>query len=205
MCIDERRIAWIAAGQTPTFRRHRIDQRGCADQNVVEVHVIHRRRDPGINRFVVQFFRQREIGPHKVIDDPRETPVIVFALLHHDAIHFRALRAETDECADHIREARPRIETTRFFVREREVPCVIFEQRFHRRFPQRFLRAEVICDQPALHTGRGFDFTRADRVVTAFGEERNGGGQQTVPGHLGSFLDQFTRGFFHRSGLKLVK
>jgi hypothetical protein len=198
MCIDECRIARITARQTPAFRRHRIDERGGADENVVKVHVIHRRRDAGGNRFVVKLLRQRVIRFDEAIDDPRQTPVIVFTFLHHDAVDFRALGAEPDECANHVGKARLRVETARCCVHERQIAGVIFEQRLHRRFPQRFLRTEVISDQATLHAGRRFDFTRADCVVTAFREERDRGRHQTVPRHLGAFLDQFAGGLFHR-------
>ena len=171
MGVDDRGIARIAAGQSSALRRHREDQRGGADEDVVKVHVVHRGCDAGGDRFVVQGFRQCVVGLHVPLDDPFEAPIVVLAFLHHDPVHVRACSAVANEEPDHVREPFGRIQVIRFGVRAGELVGLILEQRFHRRFPQRFLRTEVIRDQPAVHAGFRFDLARTDRVVSALREQ----------------------------------
>ena len=113
MGIDDCGIARIVAGQTQAFRRHRKDQRCCANQNVVKVHVLHGRRDARLDGLVIQALAQRVIGFDETIDNPREPPVVVFALLHHDSIHL-GRSALWRNAARIVRQSRPRIETTDF-------------------------------------------------------------------------------------------
>ncbi len=162
------------------------------------MHVVHRRRDTRGNHFVVQALRGRVVRLHVPVDDPRETPIVVFALLHHDPVQLRPVRAELDEAADHVGEPIDRFESVGVLLCEREFCGLVFEQRFDRGLPQRLLRAEVIGDEPAVHARFGLDLARADGVVAALGEQRNGRFQQLVAGRLRAFLHQLAFRNRHR-------
>jgi hypothetical protein len=190
VCGDHRGARGIAARQAPAFRRHREHQRGRADQNVVKVHVIHRRCDAFGNDFLVQALRGRVVRFHVPVDDPRETPVVVFAFLHHDPVQLRSVRAELDEAADHVGEPFNRFESVGVLLCEREIRGLVCEQRFDRGLPQHFLRAEVIGDEPAVHARFGLDLACTDGVVAALCEQRNCGLQQLVAGGLRAFLHE---------------
>lgn len=194
---DHRRIARIPAGQAPTFGRHREHQRGGAHQDVVEVHVIHRRRDAFGDDLVVQTFRRRVVRLHVPIDDPREAPIVVLPLLHHDPVQLGAVRAVFDEAANHIGELVDRIESIGVLLREREIFRLIDEQCLDRRLPQGLFRTEVVRDEPAINAGFRFDFARADRVVAAFGKKSNRRLQQPVARQLSALLDQLALRRFH--------
>ena len=195
---DHRGTRRIAARQRAAFRRHREHQRGGANQDVMEVDVIHRRRDAFRDDLVVQAFRRRVVRLHVAVDDPREAPIVVLPLLHHDPVEFRPPGAVFDEATDDVGELFDRVEPVRGALCNRQILGLVGEQRLDRRLPQAFLRAEVVGDQPAVHAGFGLDLAGTDRVVTALGEQRDRGLQQFVAGHLRPFLDQFALRNSHR-------
>ena len=161
--------------------------------------MLHRRRDACGDDRLVQTFRRRVVRLHVPVDDPREAPIVVFPLLHHDPVQLRPMRAVFHEAADHVGESVDRIESVGALLRECEFFRLIVEQRFDRGFPQRLFRTEVVGDEPAIHARLRFDFARADRVVAAFGEQRDRPFQQPVARHLSALLDQLALRRLHRT------
>ena len=198
--VDNRAIVRIAARQTPAFRRHREHQGGCANEDVMKVHVVHWCRNTRGDRFVVQRLRHCVVRFHVALDDPFEAPVIVLAFLHHDPVQLRPLGAVVDERADHVRETGARIELPRLLAREFEILGLPVEQRLDRRLPQHLLRTEVIRDEAPIDPGRGFDFASADRVVPPLREQLDRCRQQVVPRDLRPLLDDLANRLLHRPG-----